>query len=165
MLLDTKFVPLMFKSFVKFSKSSKKESFRFQPSLCEYVVGDCPIAEVNGLYFPFNFYKQHWVGVRVDCSLSQVILLDCNTSQMFLHLLRQAGKQLSAKDLKTLTIERPRSVPQNYSQFDFGITAILLIQDHVVGGVDVCKCITSDVVEVEVKRIAVMIYEENRGVL
>lgn len=84
---------------------------------------------------------------------------------MFPYLLRQAGKQLRAKDMKALTIERSCIVPQNYTQFDSGITAILLIQAHAVGGVDVWKCITSEVVDVEVKRIAVMIYEENLGVL
>ncbi|CAN6854210.1 unnamed protein product [Brassica oleracea] len=123
--LDKKFVSLLAKTFTKFSKSSKKESFRFPPSLCEYVV----------------------------------IVLDCNTSlrmdgmitnelhpisQMFPYLLRQAGKQLSAKYLKTLTIERPSPS---------------------VGGVDVSNYITPDVLDVKVERIAVMIYEENLGVL
>ncbi|CAN7034927.1 unnamed protein product, partial [Brassica oleracea var. botrytis] len=85
-------------------------------------------------------------------------------AQMFPFLLRQAGKQIGAKDLKTLTVERPRSVPQNYSQFDYGINASLLIQAHAVGGVDVCKCITEDVLDTEVET-AVMIYEDNVGVL
>ncbi|KAF2597066.1 hypothetical protein F2Q68_00009735 [Brassica cretica] len=56
--LDKKFVSLLAKTFTKFSKSSKKESFRFPPSLCEYVVGDCPIIEAIRLYFPFNFVKK-----------------------------------------------------------------------------------------------------------
>ncbi|KAL0759424.1 hypothetical protein Bca101_075574 [Brassica carinata] len=54
----------------------------------------------------------------------------------------QAGKQLNAKDLKTLSLDRPHTIPQNHSQFDFGITATLLIQAHAVGGIDVLKCIT-----------------------
>ncbi|KAF8093389.1 hypothetical protein N665_0383s0021 [Sinapis alba] len=119
------------------------------------------------------------VGVCVNISLSQVIVLDCNNalrtdgmitkelcpfSNMLPYLLRQAGKQLCAKDLKSLTIERPRSVPQNHNKFDYGITAILLIQAHAVGGVDVCKCITPNVLDAEVER-TVMIHEEYLGVL
>ncbi|KAF8092049.1 hypothetical protein N665_0426s0007 [Sinapis alba] len=134
----------------------------------------------NRFYFPFNFDKQHWVGGCIDSSLSQVIVLDCNTSlrtdriiakelrpisQMFPYLLRQSGKSLNAKDLKPLTIERPRIVPQNNNQFESGVTSILIIHVHAVGGVDVCKCITPDVLDVEVQRIVVMIYEENLGVL
>ncbi|KAF8045859.1 hypothetical protein N665_4280s0003 [Sinapis alba] len=178
--LDTKFVSLLAKSYAKFSKSSKKDSFRFPGALCEFVVGDSPISEANRFYFPFNFDKQHWVGVCVDTSLSHVIVLDCNISRktdgmiakdlrpisvMFPYLLRQVGKQLTAKDLKPLHIERPRCVPQNNTQVESGITSILLTQAHVVGGVDVCKCITPEVLNEEVQRIAVMIYEENVGVL
>ncbi|KAF8105997.1 hypothetical protein N665_0149s0027, partial [Sinapis alba] len=178
--LDTKFVSLLAKSYAKFSKSSKKDSFRFPGALCEFVVGDSPISEANRFYFPFNFDKQHWVGVCVDTSLSHVIVLDCNISRktdgmiakdlrpisvMFPYLLRQVGKQLTAKDLKPLHIERPRCVLQNNTQVESGITSILLTQAHVVGGVDVCKCITPEVLNVEVQRIAVMIYEENVGVL
>ncbi|XP_013598169.1 PREDICTED: uncharacterized protein LOC106306195 isoform X1 [Brassica oleracea var. oleracea] len=59
------------------------------------------------------------------------------TCQVFLFLLRQAGKQLNAKDLKTLSLDRPHTIPQNHSQFDFGITTTLLIQAHAVGGIDV----------------------------
>ena len=178
--LDTKFVSLLSKTFTRFSKAPKKETFRFPHALSEILVGDCEIHEATRFYLPFNFDQKHWVGICIDCSNWQAIVLDCNYSlrtdgmiskelrpiaQMFPFLLRQAGKQIGAKDLKTLTVERPRSVPQNYSQFDSGITASLLIQAHAVGGVDVCKCITEDVLDTEVERTAVMIYEDNVGVL
>ncbi|KAF8109040.1 hypothetical protein N665_0104s0344 [Sinapis alba] len=124
--LDTKSVSLLAKSFAKFSKASKKESFKFPPALFEFA--DCPIGDGNRFYVPFNFDRKHWVGVCVDMSLSQVIVLDCNNAlrtdgmitkelrpiaHMFPYLLRQAGKNIGAKDLKALTIDRPRSVPQN----------------------------------------------------
>ncbi|KAL0826453.1 hypothetical protein Bca101_050130 [Brassica carinata] len=51
------------------------------------------------------------------------------------------------------------------AKFESGNTAILLIQAPAVGGVDVCNYITPDVLDVKVERIAVMIYEENLGVL
>ncbi|KAL0816823.1 hypothetical protein Bca101_073267 [Brassica carinata] len=178
--IDTKFVSLLSKTFTRFSKAPKKETFRFPHALSEILVGDCEIHEATRFYLPFNFDQKHWVGICIDCSNWQAIVLDCNYSlrtdgmiskelrpiaQMFPFLLRQAGKQIGAKDLKTLTVERPRSVPQNYSQFDSGITASLLIQAHAVGGVDVCKCITEDVLDTEVERTAVMIYEDTVGVL
>ncbi|CAN6886069.1 unnamed protein product [Brassica oleracea] len=178
--LDTKFVSLLAKTFAKFSKASKKEIFRFPAALADYLVQDFPIDEANRFYFPFNFDKKHWVGICVDSSLGQVSVLDSNTSlrtdgmftsemrsisQMFLYILRQAGKQISSKDMKTFTIDRPRSIPQNTTSFDSGVTSILLIQAHAVGGLEVCKCITPDVLDVEVERLAVMIYEENIGVI
>lgn len=178
--LDTKFVSLLSDIFAKFVKSSKKESYRFPPSLIEYIGGDRPITEATRIYFPFNFDKKHWVGVCVDCSLSQAIVLDCNTylrtdgmmskeirhiTEMFPYLLRRAAKQVFSKNVKALTIERPRIVPQNHSHFDSGITSILLMQAHAVGGPDVCKCITPDVLDVEVQKTAVIIYEDNVGPL
>lgn len=178
--LNTKFVSLLAKSFTKFTKAAKKENFRFPAAICSLAAADCPIAEVSRLYFPFNFDKQHWVGVCVDVSLNQVIVMDCNTSlktdatvatdlrpitQMFPYILRQGGRQLSAKEMKPFTIDRLRSVPQNTNMFESGITSTLLLQAHAVGGVDVCKCITSEVLETEVQRIAVMMYEENIDVL
>lgn len=78
--LDTKFVSLLAKSFTKFSKTAKKDNVRFSAALCSFVVADFPIADVSRFYFPFNFEKQHWVGVCVDVSLGQVIVLDCNSS-------------------------------------------------------------------------------------
>ncbi|XP_018463315.2 uncharacterized protein LOC108834473 [Raphanus sativus] len=178
--LDAKFVSQLAKSFAKFSKSQKKDNVRFPAALCSLVARECPISEATRFYFPFNFDKQHWVGVYVDCSLSQVILLDCNTgiktdasiakdlrpiTQMFPYILRQAGKQLSAKEMKPLTVDRSRGVPQNNNMVESGITSILLIQAHAVGGIDVCQCITPEVVATEAERAAVMIYEENVEVL
>ncbi|KAJ4910237.1 hypothetical protein Rs2_04858 [Raphanus sativus] len=175
--LDAKFVSQLAKSFAKFSKSQKKDNVRFPAALCSLVARECPISEATR---SFNFDKQHWVGVCVDCSLSQVILLDCNTgiktdasiakdprpiTQMFPYILRQAGKQLSAKEMKPLTVDRSRGVPQNNNMVESGITSILLIQAHAVGGIDVCQCITPEVVATEAERAAVMIYEENVEVL
>ncbi|KAH0879524.1 LOW QUALITY PROTEIN: hypothetical protein HID58_066918 [Brassica napus] len=155
--LDTKFVSLLSKTFAKFSKASKKEIFRFPAALADYLVQDFPIDEANRFYFPFNFDKKHWVGVCVDSSLGQVSVLDSNTS------LRTDG-MITSKDMKTFTIDRPRSIPQNTTSFDLGVTSILIIQAHAVGGLEVCQCITPDVLDVEVERLAVMIYEENIGI-
>lgn len=86
-------------------------------------------------------------------------------SEMFPYLLRRAAKQFFSKNLKTLSIDRPRIVLQNHNNFDSGMTSILLMQAYAVAGLDVCKCITPDVLDVEVPKTAVMIYENNAGVL
>lgn len=86
-------------------------------------------------------------------------------SEMFPYLLRRAAKEVCSKYLKPLRIERPRVVPQNNIHFDSGITSILLMQAHAFAGLDVCKCITQDVLDGEVQRASVMIYEDNVGVL
>lgn len=171
--LNTKFVSLFSKSFPKFSKSTKKDNVRFPAAMCSFIADDCPIVEVRRFYFLFNFDQQHWVGVCVDLSLFQVIVLDCNTSlkknatvgknlrpitQMFPYILRQAGRQLTVKEMKPFTLDRPRDVPQNTNLFESAITSILLLQAHAVGGVDVCICITPEVLDTEVQQIAVMMY-------
>ncbi|KAF2601415.1 hypothetical protein F2Q70_00028174 [Brassica cretica] len=75
------------------------------------------------------------------------------------------GLSLERREL-SLIVDRSTHLPaKNYSQFDSGITASLLIQAHAVGGVDVCKCITEHVLDAEVERTAVMIYEDNVGLL
>ncbi|RIA05305.1 hypothetical protein BRARA_K00402, partial [Brassica rapa] len=150
-LLDTRFVSLLSETFVKFSKCAKKESYRFPAALLQYLCVGCPITEATRIYFPFNFDKKHWV-----------VVLDCNTSlrtdgminkeirpisEMFPFLLRRAARQVFSKNPKALTIERPRIVPQNHTHFDSGFTSILLIQAHAVAGLDLCKCITPDVLD------------------
>ncbi|WZZ70619.1 hypothetical protein YC2023_081989 [Brassica napus] len=66
-------------------------------------------------------------------------------------------------DLKALTVERPRNIPQNIKTTDSGVPTTLLMQAHAVAGIEVCKSLTSDVLDHEAKRLAVMLYEENVG--
>ncbi|KAL0886011.1 hypothetical protein Bca101_009994 [Brassica carinata] len=145
--LDTKFVSLLSKIFLKFCKSSKKESFRFLVSLIEFRGRDCPLSEDTRIYLPFNTKTLDLVSVLTVRSR------------------RRAAKEVCSKYLKPLSIERPRVVPQNNIHFDSGITSILLMQAHAFAGLDVCKCITQDVLDGEVQRASVMIYEDNVGVL
>ncbi|CAH8369840.1 unnamed protein product [Eruca vesicaria subsp. sativa] len=74
---------------------------------------------------------------------------------------KQAGRQLTAKEMKPLTIDRPRAISQNRNLFESDVTTVVLIHAHAFGGVDVCKCITPEVLDTEVQRIAVMMYNEN----
>ncbi|KAG2316321.1 hypothetical protein Bca52824_019443 [Brassica carinata] len=62
-------------------------------------------------------------------------------------------------------MDRPRSAPQNNAQSDSIVTALLFIQAHVIAGIEVCKCVTPEVLDSKVERLVVMIYEENVGIL
>ncbi|KAL0853682.1 hypothetical protein Bca101_058834 [Brassica carinata] len=57
-----------------------------------------------------------------------------------------------------MSIERPKTIPQQKCAYRlrhfFGT-----FQSHVVGGVDVCKCITPNVLATEVERLLVSLYE------
>ncbi|KAL0877059.1 hypothetical protein Bca101_026764 [Brassica carinata] len=167
------------KSYGRFSKVKKGESFKFPPTLLESVIGGCiSIDSVTRFYFPFNLDKTHWVGVCIDATSWHLQVLDCNVSirsdvmmskemapiaLMFPFLLRQAGKQISMKELKALAIERPRTVLKLQNQFASTVTAVLLIQAHAFGGLEMTKCISPGIVDSEVERVAVTIVETYHG--
>ncbi|KAF8110962.1 hypothetical protein N665_0077s0024 [Sinapis alba] len=167
--LDTKFVAQL-----------SRYSFAFPASMCETVFPKTSTTLAEHYYFPFNLDKTHWVGICADTASWSIIVLDCNITlrsdalmtrevkkiaAMFPYLIRQAGKVGSSKDTKSMTVERPRSVPQNTAQYDSALTVVLLIQAHAVAGVEVCKCITPDVLDGEAERMVVKMYEDNFGPL
>ncbi|KAF8082639.1 hypothetical protein N665_0817s0013 [Sinapis alba] len=171
--LDTKFVSQLSKSYGRFSNAVKKEVFKFSPTMCSTFNEVCPNLETSTFYFPFNFDKTHWVGVCIETKTSQLIVLDCNNSirtdvmmfremgtisVMFPYFLKQHGKQVS---VKPLAIERPRTVPQIPNIFYSAVTFVVLMQAHAFGGVEICRCITSSVVDAEVERLAVNLVEAN----
>ncbi|KAF8094773.1 hypothetical protein N665_0353s0004 [Sinapis alba] len=150
--MDTQFVSQLSKLFSKFSKMSKKGSFRFPSNILERFLSN---PEAEHFYFPFNLDKKHWVGVCVDCPSWSIVVMDCNIAlshlvtpitQMFPFLLKQAGKQLVHKDARALPIERPQQHSAKYM-------------------CQYCKCITPEVLGTEVERLAVMFYETTVGML
>ncbi|KAH0888733.1 hypothetical protein HID58_051162, partial [Brassica napus] len=172
--LDSQFV------YTKFSKVSKKESFRFPDIVLDAGLQNTSFAEADRYYFPFNLDNKYWVGVCVNMSTWAISVLDSNISirsdymmnkeirpmaQMFPYFAKQLGKQGASEDGKPLAIERPRWIPQNNSLPDSAVSAILFIQAHAVAGVDGCKCITADVLDTEVEKLAVTLYEGNVGPL
>uniref|UniRef100_A0A0D3D3T4 Ubiquitin-like protease family profile domain-containing protein n=1 Tax=Brassica oleracea var. oleracea TaxID=109376 RepID=A0A0D3D3T4_BRAOL len=177
--LDSKFVSILSKNYSRFSKSPQKEDFVFTPNVLETLCDlESQTFESLRFYLPSNFDKNYWVGICVDSTTWTLIVLDCNASlrsdsvmvkelapicHMFPYLLKQAGRNMCSKDLKALTVERPRNIPQNIKTTDSGVTTTLLMQAHAVAGIEVCKSLTSDVLDHEAKRLAVMLYEENVG--
>ncbi|CAN6883487.1 unnamed protein product [Brassica oleracea] len=55
--------------------------------------------------------------------------------------------------------ERVKGLAQNNNSTDAALTAALLIQAHALFGVEICRCITPEVITDEAQRAAVMIYE------
>ncbi|KAL0846618.1 hypothetical protein Bca101_019864 [Brassica carinata] len=167
-ILDTQFVSQFTKLYTKFSKCSKKDSYKFPANLGQMIQARPSSADAERFYFPFNLDKQYWVGICVDCSSWTVTILDCNVSLrtdpmmnkevkpiavMFPYLLKQMGRKFGSREGKAMSIERPRSIPQQNVPTDSGISSVIFIQSHAVGGVDVCKCITPDVLASEVERL------------
>lgn len=129
---------------------TKKDGHQFHKNVLEYFTGDnVKNIETDHLYFPFNFDKTHWVGICVDCTCSTIYILDCDVAlrydsviskelspiaQLFPALLKQVGRNQVHKNLKSFNVERPRSIPQNGNHFDSGVTAVLLMQAHAIGG-------------------------------
>ncbi|KAF8054406.1 hypothetical protein N665_1330s0001 [Sinapis alba] len=178
--LDTKFISQLARSSAKFSKAAKKDSFAFPATLCGSIIPESRTAAAQRYYFPFNLDKTHWVGICADTVTLSLVVLDCNIALrtdalmtkelkkiavMFPYHLRQAAKAGTSKDTKPMNVERPRSVPQNPTQYESALTSVLLIQAHEVAGVEVCKCITPDVLAAEAERVAVMFYEDYVGSL
>ncbi|KAF8048173.1 hypothetical protein N665_2630s0004 [Sinapis alba] len=178
--MDTQFVYQISKVYTKFSKVSKKESFRFPESVLDFGLNNTSFAEAERIYFPFNLDKKYWVGICVDTSTWSIVVLDSNITirsdymmtkklrpiaQMFLFFAKQVGKQVGCKDEKPFAIDRPQCIPQNNSLPDSAVSSILFIQAHDVAGADACKCITPDVLDTEVERFVVTLYEGNVGIL
>lgn len=177
--LDSKFVSILAKNFSRFGKYPKKDDFVFTPNVLETLAEpESQAFQSMRFYLPFNFDRNYWAGICVDSTTWTLIVLDCNVSlrsdsvmakelepicQMFPYLLKQAGRKMSSKDLKALTVERPKNIPQNLKKTDSGVTTVLLMQAHAVAGIEVCKSLTPDVLDLEAKRLAVMLYEENVG--
>lgn len=132
--LDSKYTSGIIRTYPRFSKSRKKESFVFLTGLVQ------PFDERNvsyihrrRYYFPINVCKKHWVGVCVDPMCGKFTVLDCNTSfysdvmmekhlhphlAMIPHLLRLSGHALPGDERHLLEYERPKCVSQTHNSFD-----------------------------------------------
>lgn len=176
-IMDTQFVSHFTKLYTRFTKCSKKDTFKFPANVVEMIQARSSSADADRFYFPFNFDKQYWVAICVDCSSWTVTILDCNVSLrtdplmnkevkpiavMFPYLLKQMGRRVGCR---AMSIERPRTIPQQNVTTNSGISSVLFIQSHALGGVDACKCITPDVLDTEVERLLVTLYESTLGSL
>ncbi|KAG2306988.1 hypothetical protein Bca52824_026736 [Brassica carinata] len=178
--MDTQFVYHFTTLYTKFSKVSKKDSFKFTGNVVDMLLQLPSHADALRFYFPFNLDKKYWVAICVDCSSWSVTVLDYNNdirtdymmnkevrpiALMFPYLLKQVGRQLGSRGCKVMAIERLRTIPQQNAVTQLAVASVLFIQAHAVGGVDACKCITPDVLDSHVERLVVTLYETNVGPL
>lgn len=180
MFLDSQFAAQLSKTYTKFSKVTKKDSFKFSSTVTEVIMERESLGDVDRFYFPFNLDKKYWVGLCVDCSSWSISVLDNNISlrtdymmkkelrpiaQMFSYLLKQVGKQGAGREGKLMTLERPRSIPQHNNITDYAVSSVLLIQAHAIAGTEVWKCKTADVLDIKAEGLVVTMYEVNVGTL
>ncbi|KAF8095197.1 hypothetical protein N665_0339s0066 [Sinapis alba] len=159
-----------------FLQSLQKDNFRFPNSITETIMQNMSLAEAERFYFPFNLDKKYWVGICVDCGSWTISVLDCNIAlrtdymmnkeihpiaQMFPYLLKQVGKQVVGREAKPMALDRPQTITQHNAITDSAVSSIFFIQAHAAAGVEVCKCITPDVLDTEAERLVITLYERN----
>lgn len=176
-IFDNKFVSLLLKNFFKFSKMRNKEDHQFSDQLREWFSGgNAKNVDAARFYFPFNFDKIHWVAICVDCVTSTIYVLDsdlalCNdtsiskelahVAQLMPYMLKHVGHAHIGEDPKSFQVVRLRDIQQHGRHVDSAVTSVLFDQAHAIGGVEACRCITPDTLELEAKRLSVMLYEDN----
>lgn len=113
--LDTRFVSQLSKLYTKFSRTNRKDNFRFSATVVEMLKQAPSYPAAVRFYFPFNLDQKYWVGICVDCSSWSVYVLDTNNTvrtdnhmekeikpvaEMLKYLLKQAGRQFVSRDGK-----------------------------------------------------------------
>ncbi|XP_024009313.1 uncharacterized protein LOC112084416 [Eutrema salsugineum] len=176
--LETKFTTALMKSWTKFSRVAVKDRHRFKFGDCvmdhlEFDSVDLPPPE--RLYLPFNFDRDHWVGIAVDTIAGTMTVIDCNCSLrtdgaikkelaplslMLPHVIRQSSANKRVIEAKPFSIHRPKGIPQNSIMSDSGVTTVLLLMFHSVGGIDRCKTLTPEEMAKESQVLAVKFFEE-----
>ncbi|KAG2251505.1 hypothetical protein Bca52824_081641 [Brassica carinata] len=66
--MDTQFVSQFTKLYTKFSKVSRKDSFKFTADVVDMFLQLSSYADAVRFYFPFFVDKKYWVAICVDCS-------------------------------------------------------------------------------------------------
>ncbi|CAF1930168.1 unnamed protein product [Brassica napus] len=172
--LDSRFVSMLCKNYERLKKSKAKDSYVFPKGLVDCAVKCCSSGNASTrFYMPLHVAKKHWIGLCVDSTDAKIYVLDCNPSvcgdseltrellpisDMFPYLLKFSGL-LEVPGNSPLGQERVKGLAQNNNSTDAALTAALLIQAHALFGVEICRCITPEVITDEAQRAAVMIYE------
>ncbi|KAG2329652.1 hypothetical protein Bca52824_000832 [Brassica carinata] len=172
---DTRFFKALSRAYPKFKRCKNRETFSFSRGLCAYFSSPLHDTKAGSSYYvPFCGGKKHWLGLCVNCSERKITVLDCNPTLssdkdlatdlapvcvMFPYLLKQAGGTTFCDVLTPFSIERPEGLVINYALPDSGLTAMLLLQSHALGGIEECKSISPANIAEEAKRAVVMVYE------
>ncbi|KAL0844975.1 hypothetical protein Bca101_018221 [Brassica carinata] len=172
---DTRFFKALSRAYPKFKRCKNRDTFSFSRGLCAYFSSPLHDTKAGSSYYvPFCGGKKHWLGLCVNCSERKITVLDCNPTLssdkdlatdlapvcvMFPYLLKQAGGTTFCDVLTPFSIERPEGLVINYALPDSGLTAMLLLQSHALGGIEECKSISPANIAEEARRAVVMVYE------
>lgn len=173
--LDSKYVSAVARLYPRFSKTKRKESFRFPKGLLQSFAS-IPLSNLGPrrYYFSFNVCKRHWVGVCVDPSCGKITVLDCNTpkfsdatieKQLYPHLamipylVRHPCQPNGCDGPLPFEIDRPKGVSQSPHPFQSGLRAVLLMATHAVYGIEACKNMNESMVDEEGKSAALMDFQ------
>ncbi|CAG7906863.1 unnamed protein product [Brassica rapa] len=173
--LDTRFGTSIIRNYQKFSKTKKKESFKFSKGVLDFF-GERDASPRLGIryYFPLNLGKKHWIGVCFDTSRGKLYVLDCNVAlfnetsmgrflypflQMLPYLARQFGKEMGTQCVTPYKFDRTKSVFQSDNPADAGLIAVLLMVRHAVYGFEACRNLSPETVADEGKSAAIMALE------
>ncbi|KAL0758949.1 hypothetical protein Bca101_075099 [Brassica carinata] len=173
--LDSKYVSAIGRTYPKFCKSKKKDSYVFPKGLLEMFTRtiDANI-QPSRYYFPLNVGKKHWVGICVDRLCGKITVLDCNTSifsdaiiekhlqphlLMLPYLLRLSMQAFGSAEPEPFAVDRSKDISESKNPSDDGFMAVLFMATHVVYGIEACKNINTEVLVLEGKSAAVMASE------
>ncbi|KAF3585378.1 hypothetical protein F2Q69_00026602 [Brassica cretica] len=173
--LDTRFISSLSRAYPRFKKCKTRESYTFPKGLVDIFSRINPSSPYLRLvYIPFNFDKQHWVGLCVDWIEWKITVLDCNpifrsddalatdlmqVAVMLPYLLVNCGGA-TPNDIQTpLAIYRPDSLVNNFKVPNSGLTSVLLMQSHAIGGIDSCRAISPENIDRKAQGVGVMLYE------
>ncbi|KAL0695496.1 hypothetical protein Bca4012_062676 [Brassica carinata] len=173
--LDNTYVAAITRSYQKFCKTRKKESYSFPKGVVQFFrITDVANLSHARYYFPLTVGRKHWVGICVDIHSAKITVLDCNTSLftdammekqvkthlvMLPYLLTQSMQVCGSENPQRFAFERPKDLCQTENASDAGLMAVLFMSTHALYGLEACKIISTDVLVDEGRSAAVMAFE------
>ncbi|KAG5400463.1 hypothetical protein IGI04_015070 [Brassica rapa subsp. trilocularis] len=173
--LDSKYVSGISRTYPKFCKSRKKQSFIFPKGVVQaFLDRDEANFQATRYYFPLNVGKKHWVGICVDRNCGKITVLDCNTClftdekiekhlyphlHMLPYIVRLSTRAVGSAEPKRFSVERPKNLSQIQNPCDDGLMSVLLMCSHAVYGIEACKNISTDSLVEEGKSAVVLAFE------
>ncbi|KAG2308412.1 hypothetical protein Bca52824_028160 [Brassica carinata] len=173
--LDNTYVAAITRTYQKFCKTRKKESYSFPKGVVQFFrITDVANLSHARYYFPLTVGKKHWVGICVDIHSAKITVLDCNTFLftdammekqvkphlvMLPYILRQSMQVCGSEKPQRVAFDRPKDLCQTENASDAGLMAVLFMSTHALYGLETCKIISTDVLVDEGGSAAVMVFE------
>ncbi|KAG7552247.1 Ulp1 protease family C-terminal catalytic domain [Arabidopsis thaliana x Arabidopsis arenosa] len=165
----TKFASHVLGHRIKFEKSVKKK-YVFDPELMS-----CLPLKFDTLYFPFNFDKQHWVGMCLDIRGRYLYVFDCNQKvrrdtrlrkemepllEMLPFVVRQVSPELMNEvPTDPFILSRDTHLPTCLHPSESGLMFVLFIERHAVGGIEAARGVRPEELAVQAKQLLIKMYD------